>query len=130
MSALCVRNPVCPLVLGEIKGVRKPGEPDPTWTLESKLGKIEVSNDNTGMLQNRPKSEEMKIKVSESIVRPKVDDVVKQKPENCQQDGTPEDKVAMEETRSQAKNKLKPFKPLVPPPKAKVTVTADLLTQL
>ena len=129
VSALCVRNPVYPLVLGEIKGVRKPGEPDPTWTLASRFGKIEVSNDNTGMLQNRPKSEEMKTEVSESPVRPKVDDGVKQKPENCQQDGIPEDKVAMVETRSQAKNKLKPFKPLITPPTAEVTITAELLKQ-
>ena len=33
VSALCVRNPVYSFVLGEIKGMRKPGEPDPTWAL-------------------------------------------------------------------------------------------------
>ena len=35
VEAMCMADPVCPLVLGNIKGVRPPGTPDPDWMIST-----------------------------------------------------------------------------------------------
>ena len=117
VSAMCVVNPVHSLVLGEISGVRRPGDPDPTWTLEDRM---------QGETTNKPstKNETCKRSLQTSEMTNNNDNK-----DNDKEKEKTEKKVAMVETRSQSKAKKKPFKPLITAPAAEEIVTAELLKQ-
>ena len=38
VEGMCMKNPVCPLVLRNIQGARLPNDPDPDWKLPSTEG--------------------------------------------------------------------------------------------
>lgn len=121
VSALCVVNPVYPLVLGEISGVRKPGDPDPMWKTpksenHEKLGRPKVLVE---IVETMDVQQELHC-------RPRVE--VDSNMEGVTE-GKSRDKVAMVETRSQQRDKRKPFKPLITTPAAEEIVTAELLKQ-
>ena len=122
VSALCVRNPVYPLVIGEIEGVRMPGEPDPEWS-PNQVGR----QDRLIGCESGKDCEAKGGKDLDAIVE-KVVDVKEDKPCDSKADNLG-GKLAVVETRSQRRDKMKPFKPLITAPSVEGVVTAELLRQ-
>ena len=119
VSAMCVINPVHPLVLGEVSGVRKPGDPDPMWILEDRLQKERTRQPST----HNEKHIQISLQDSEiTVTSDNKDNDIKEKERK-------EDQAAMVETRNQFKAKKKPFKPLITAPAADEIVTAESLKQ-
>ena len=129
VSAMCVVNPVHPLVLGEVPGVREPGNPNPTWNIEERLNPKPTTD--TVLQDANKRSGDLRTSNTEELK----DSKNQQEEENRRQliydesSLQTDDKAAMVETRGQRKEKMKPFKPLITIPASEDIVTTELLKQ-
>lgn len=111
VPALCMANPVYELILGNIDGVREPTDPNLKWKeIHDKEVLVEEKNDESTTDTSLPNEDkEEKAEMSDEHLS--------------------EDRVAAVQTRSQCRNKDKPFKPLIVTPPEEEIVTADLLKE-
>ena len=105
VSAMCVVNPVHPLVLGEVPGVREPGNPNPTWNIEERLNPKPTTD--TVLQDANKRSGDLRTSNTEELK----DSKKQQEEENRRQlicdesSRQTDDKAAMVETRGQRKER-------------------------